>query len=216
MEVSFKSFLVVKTFSMENCRLYSLHWNIDSPLLQMMLFIMFHLDIELSILRNEGLCIFHHGLCLKFETFRDRLTNQTIDFFLASESWFCESSKIYLYFWFILAFKLIFVHNYRLPFFHQHRSRKVFAFGNISDNNYAFCSLQLTFDSPKMSGSIFQYGVFSIFQPGFPHFYQLEMFWGPSRWNENAYQWRPDWIFLFEEIFLKTFCRKKSKFRNQN
>ena len=57
-----------------------------------------------------------------------RLTNQIIHLLLASESWWSKNFRISHYIWFISAFKVTFVHNYKLHFFHQGRYRKISEF----------------------------------------------------------------------------------------
>ena len=45
-KVLMKSFLVVRNFSMVKLLIFSLHWKTDLPIFQIMLVIMFYLDIE--------------------------------------------------------------------------------------------------------------------------------------------------------------------------
>ena len=60
---SVKSFSIVKTLFMVILLISFLFWNIDLPIFQTMLFIMFHLDIETLNDRIQRFGNFHLGLC---------------------------------------------------------------------------------------------------------------------------------------------------------
>ena len=119
--------------------------------------------------------IFHIGLCRQLEIYRKLLSNQTIDFFPASESWYSEKSKH------AITFDLSWHAN---PFLTSTTGflsstkvsiEKVPLLRSISANNYPFRSLQLPCDSPKKSRSFFKYGVCSISKARFPHIHQLDV-----------------------------------------
>ena len=174
-----KIFQWQKQYRWKTCWFSSLHWNSDSPIFQTTLVIFFRLDFQkILILHNWRLGHFHHGFAKSFELVMDDCYTKFLIFFphqnldnpkfpkkchaitfdlsphsrssLSATTAFISPTKVA-----IESFLLLL---------------------NTSGFNYNFCSLRLTSDSPKTTGSIFKNGVFSIFWPKYSHKYLLDVF----------------------------------------
>ena len=91
----------------------------------------------------------------------------------------------------------------------------------ISGKNYHFCFLRLNPDSPKMWRIILQYGIFSIFQLGFPVTWCLHSnsqsivsYLSKSIWLENRWVCTPLWIFDGPELQESSFNLDKPRYSN--
>ena len=128
----------------------------DSPIVQEMLFLMFHLDIETLNSPYLESWYIHLCVCRQLKSYGDRLTNEVILIFSSPQN--LGSPKIHKY---AITFDLSRHPKSSLSattgyFFSTERFPLLKI---VSDNNSVFRSLRLTCHSPKMSRSIFQYGV---------------------------------------------------------